>query len=207
MLAALFWCSGALAANKTILVWGDSISAGLGLDADAGWVHLLERRLQSQGSGYAVVNASVSGETTAGGLSRLPAALDKYHPAIVLIELGGNDGLRGQPLDAMHANLDKMIELSRAARASPVLFAMQIPSNYGPVYADRFAKVFDTVAGDTKAPLVPFFLGGIATDRDQWFQDDGIHPNAAAQPKLLDAVWPTLAPLLKSPPAGPGAHP
>lgn len=202
MLAALFWCGGALAADKTILVWGDSISAGLGLDADTGWVHLLDRRLQSQGSGYAVVNASVSGETTAGGLSRLPAALDKLHPAIVLIELGGNDGLRGQPLDAMHADLGKMIELSRAAHAQPVLFAMQIPSNYGPVYADRFAKVFGTVAGETKAPLVPFFLAAIATDRGRWFQDDGIHPNAAAQPQLLDAVWPTLAPLLK-----PSAHP
>ena len=202
MLAALFWCSSAFAADKTILVWGDSISAGLGLDADAGWVHLLERRLQSQGSGYAVVNASVSGETTAGGLSRLPEALDKYHPAIVLIELGGNDGLRGQPLDAMHANLGKMIALSRAAQARPVLFAMQIPSNYGPAYADRFAKVFGAVAAETQLPLVPFFLGGIAANRDQWFQDDGIHPNAAAQPKMLDAVWPTLAPLLK-----PAAHP
>jgi acyl-CoA thioesterase I len=202
MLAVLFWCNSVLAADKTILVWGDSISAGLGLDADAGWVHLLERRLQSQGSGYAVVNASVSGETSAGGLSRLPEALDKYHPAIVLIELGGNDGLRGQALDAMRGNLEQMIALSRGAHARPVLFAMQIPSNYGPVYADRFARTFDTVAADTKAPLVPFFLAAIATDRGRWFQDDGIHPNAEAQPQMLDAVWPTLAPLLKA-----AAHP
>lgn len=189
-------CAAARTDDHTILVWGDSISAGLGLDADAGWVHLLERRLQSQGSGYAVVNASVSGETTAGGLSRLPAALDRFHPAIVLIELGGNDGLRGQPLDAMRTNLEKMIALCRGSKARPVLFEMRIPSNYGPAYSDRFAQVFGAVAAAQKVPLVPFFLAAIATDRARWFQDDGIHPNAQAQPQLLDAVWPTLAPLL-----------
>ena len=143
-----------------------------------------------------MVNASVSGETTAGGLSRLPAALQKYHPAVVLLELGGNDGLRGQPLPAMHANLAKMIDLSRAAGAQPLLFEMRIPSNYGPVYGDRFAQVFGAVAQEKQATLVPFFLAAIATDPGRWFQDDGIHPNAAAQPQLLDAVWPTLAPLV-----------
>jgi acyl-CoA thioesterase-1 len=146
-----------------------------------------------------VVNASVSGETSAGGLSRLPAALDKFHPAIVLIELGGNDGLRAEPLDAMRTNLDRMIELSAAARAQPVLFEMYIPRNYGPAYADRFTQVYDQLAQQRKVPLVPFFLAALVSDRDRWFQDDGIHPNAQAQPQLLEAVWPTLAPLLRHP--------
>ena len=202
LLCGLLLCASAGAAGKTILVWGDSISAGFGLDADTGWVHLLEQRLQSQGLGYKVVNASVSGETTAGGLSRLPAALDKVHPDIVLIELGGNDGLRAQSLDAMRANLDKMLALSAAAQARPVLFEMYIPPNYGPAYAGRFTKVFDELAQQRKVPLVPFFLGGLVGERDRWFQDDGIHPNAQAQPQLLESVWPTLAPLLQHP-----AHP
>lgn len=197
LLFAVLFCAAAGAADKTILVWGDSISAGFGLDADTGWVHLLEQRLQSQGSTYNVVNASVSGETTAGGLSRLPAALDKVHPDIVLIELGGNDGLRAQSLEAMRANLDKMLDLSAAARARPVLFEMYIPPNYGPVYAGRFTKVFDELAQQRKVPLVPFFLASLVGERDRWFQDDGIHPNAQAQPQLLEAVWPTLAPLLQ----------
>jgi acyl-CoA thioesterase I len=185
------------AADKTILVWGDSISAGYGLDSGAGWVHLLEQRLQTQGRGYTVVNASVSGETTAGGLSRLPAALDKFKPDLVLLELGGNDGLRALPLDQMHANLDKMIELTRAAKARPVLFEMYIPRNYGPVYAEHFTKVFDQVAQDKQVPMVPFFLGKLVAEPDKWFQDDALHPNAQAQPLLLDAAWPTLDPLLK----------
>jgi acyl-CoA thioesterase-1 len=197
LLCAVLFSAAAGAADKTILVWGDSISAGFGLDADTGWVHLLEQRLQSQGSAYNVVNASVSGETTAGGLSRLPAALDKVHPDIVLIELGGNDGLRAQSLDAMRANLGKMLDLSAAARARPVLFEMYIPPNYGPVYAGRFTKVFDELAQQRKVPLVPFFLASLVGERDRWFQDDGIHPNAQAQPQLLEAVWPTLAPLLQ----------
>jgi acyl-CoA thioesterase-1 len=162
----------------------------------------LEQRLRSQGSPYTVVNASVSGETTAGGLSRLPAALDKLHPGIVLIELGGNDGLRAQPLDAMRSNLQQMIALSRAAQAQPVLFEMYIPRNYGPVYADRFTKVFGDVSQQSKVPMVPFFLASLIGDRDRWFQEDGIHPTAQAQPQMLDAVWPTLAPLLRH-----GAHP
>lgn len=199
LLCSLLFCAAAGAADKTILVWGDSISAGYGLDADTGWIHLLERRLQSQGSPYKVVNASVSGETTAGGLSRLPAALDKVHPDIVLIELGGNDGLRAQPLDVMRANLDRMIDLSQAARARPVLFEMYIPRNYGPLYADRFSKVFGELAQQRKVPLVPFLMAGLVAEHDRWFQEDGIHPNAQAQPQLLDAAWPTLAPLLQRP--------
>ena len=202
LLWSLLSCAAAGAADRTILMWGDSISAGYGLDADSGWIHLLEQRLQSQGRPYKVVNASVSGETTAGGLSRLPAALDKLHPDIVLIELGGNDGLRAQPLDAMRANLDRMIELSLAAKARPVLFEMYIPRNYGPVYADRFNKVFGELAQQRKVPLVPFLMAGLVGEHDRWFQEDGIHPNAQAQPQLLDAAWPTLAPLLQH-----SAHP
>jgi len=188
--------SFAAPADQTILVFGDSLSAGYGLDADAGWVHLLDQKLQSQDTGYSVVNASVSGETSAGGLSRLPAALAQYHPRIVLLELGGNDGLRAQSLTAMRSNLDKMIGLCRAAKAVPVLFEMKIPANYGPSYTGKFTQVYDDLAHDDKVSLVPFFMATVATDMDRWFQDDGIHPNAAAQPKLLEAAWPTLEPLL-----------
>ncbi|HZR35892.1 MAG TPA: arylesterase [Nevskia sp.] len=197
LLAGLLLNPAAAAADRTILVWGDSISAGYGLDAGTGWVNLLERRLQTQGRGYRVVNASVSGETTAGGLSRLPAALDKFKPALVLLELGGNDGLRALPLDAMRANLEQMIELTRAARAQPVLFEMYIPRNYGPVYGERFTRVFGQLAQARRVPMVPFFLAPLVAEPDQWFQDDALHPNARAQPRLLDAVWPTLEPLLK----------
>jgi acyl-CoA thioesterase-1 len=205
LLCGLLSWAAAAAADTTILMWGDSISAGYGLDTDAGWVHLLEQRLHSQGLPYRVVNASVSGETTAGGLARLPEALDKFHPAVVLIELGGNDGLRGQPVTEMRANLERMVDLCTAAHAQPVLFEMRIPSNYGPVYSDRFTAVFGQVAQQHKLPLVPFFLAALVPEHDRWFQEDGIHPNAAAQPQLLDAAWPTLAPLLKS--AHAGAHP
>lgn len=197
LIGGLLLSAAAGAADKTILVWGDSISAGYGLDADTGWVHLLERRLQSQGRGYTVVNASVSGETTAGGLSRLPAALDKFKPDLVLLELGGNDGLRALPLDQMHTNLDKMVGLVRAAKARPVLFEMYIPRNYGPVYSERFTKVFGQLAQERQVPIVPFFLAALVKEPDKWFQDDALHPNAQAQPQLLDAAWPTLEPLLK----------
>jgi acyl-CoA thioesterase-1 len=198
--------STAATAAPTVLVFGDSLSAGYGVNAGHGWVALLSQKLRTQNSPYQVVNASVSGETTAGGLTRLPAALDRYRPAIVLIELGANDGLRGQPVDVMRANLEKMVDLSRAAHATPVLFEMRIPPNYGPVYVNLFAKTFGDIAAAKQTPLVPFFLGGIALEGTQWFQEDGIHPSVEAQPQLLDAVWPTLAPLLASPPASAAAH-
>lgn len=198
MLLCLF--SGFVSAKPTvppvILVLGDSLSAGYGLPRDAGWVSLLERRLTTQGYPHRVVNASISGDTSAGGLSRLPAALDAHRPQIVLIELGGNDGLRAQPIKQLRSNLEQLAALTRAAGATPVLFEMQIPSNYGPAYTQSFAKVFGETAKALKAPLVPFFLAAIAADPAQ-FQDDGIHPGVAAQPKMLDAVWPTLEPLLK----------
>jgi acyl-CoA thioesterase-1 len=189
------------AAAPTILVWGDSLSAGYGLDANTGWVHLLEQRLQTQGERYVVVNGSVSGETTSGGLARLPAALARERPDWVLIELGANDGLRGLPLSEMRDNLTKMTRLARAAGAKPVLFEMRLPTNFGPIINGRFRAVFADVAKAENVPLVPFFLEAVATDPRRWFQDDGIHPNAQAQPRLLDAVWASLAPLLR----GPGA--
>lgn len=194
--------TGSLHADRTILVWGDSLSAGYGVDSQRGWVRLLEQKLGTQADaslrGWKVVNGSVSGETTAGGLARLPAALTRHRPDVLLIELGGNDGLRGLNLKSMRSNIDAMIALARKAGASPVIFEMRIPANYGPVVTERFQKTFADVAEGTKTPMVPFFLMPIATDRPKWFQDDGIHPNNAAQPLMLDAVWPHLLPVLKS---------
>ncbi|HLW23350.1 MAG TPA: arylesterase [Steroidobacteraceae bacterium] len=186
----------ARAAAPVILVFGDSISAGYGLPrVDQGWVALLQARLQHEGYGDEVINASVSGETTTGGLSRLPRALALHHPAVVVLELGGNDGLRALPLEAVRANLEKMINLAQGAHARVVLLGMRIPPNYGPDYAQRFAALFEDIAQKRKLPFVPFLLGRVALDPDQ-MQADGIHPNAAAQPVLLDAVWPVLRPLL-----------
>jgi len=188
------------AAAPTLMVFGDSISAGFGLDPGSGWVGLLDTKLKAQSSpalkNWSVVNVSVSGETTSGGLARLPAALAQYHPQMLLIELGGNDGLRGQSIAAMRANLEKMIALGAAAKAQSVLMEMRIPSNYGPMYTDQFTQTYAAVAQAQQVAMVPFFLMPLAADRARWFQDDGIHPNAAAQPLMLDAVWPTLQPLL-----------
>ena len=185
----------AKAAQPVILVLGDSISAAYGIPQAQGWVALLQQRLRDQGYPHTVVNASISGETTAGGLARLPRALDRHRPKIVLVELGGTDGLRAQPVKNMKQNLERMATLAREAGATPVLFEMRIPENYGPAYTRSFAAAFGEVAAAQKLPLVPFFLATIATDATQ-FLEDGIHPSVAAQPKLLDAVWPTLRPLL-----------
>jgi acyl-CoA thioesterase-1 len=205
LMAALF--AAAANAGPVLLVFGDSLSAGYGLDRGAGWVSLLERKLKAAGSPYEVVNVSVSGETTAGGLARLPAILARTQPTIVLLQLGANDGLRGLPLPEMRSNLEKMIDMTRAAKALPVLFEMRIPPNYGPPYAERFKQEFDDVAAAKKVPLVPFFLAAIAGDRTRWFQEDTLHPTADAQPKMLDAVWPTLVPLLKLPASVSSARP
>lgn len=183
------------AAAPVILVMGDSLSAAFGIPQTQGWVALLQQRLKAQGYPHRVVNASISGETTVGGLGRLPALLERHRPQWVLLELGANDGLRALPLPQMQGNLERMIALSRQAGARPVLFEMRLPANYGP-YAERFRQVFQQVARQEKLPLVPFFLMPIALDPAQ-FLEDGLHPAASAQPKLLDAVWPTLAPLLQ----------
>ncbi|MDF3866513.1 arylesterase [Pseudomonas denitrificans (nom. rej.)] len=183
------------AAAQTLLVVGDSISAGLGLDTSLGWVNLLDQRLKEQGFDYKVVNASISGDTTAGGLARLPALLSEQKPKLVVIELGGNDGLRGMAPAQLQQNLSGMVEQSQKSGAKVILLGMRLPPNYGQRYTDAFARVFDSVASEQKIALVPFFLEGVGGVQDM-MQADGIHPAVAAQPKLLDNVWPTLKPLL-----------
>jgi len=180
-----------------ILVLGDSVSAGYGLESQQGWVNLLQAKLRTQGYGYRVINASVSGETTTGGLARLPRALELHRPKIVIIELGGNDGLRGLPLATSRGNLQKMIELSRAAGAQVLLLGMKIPPNYGPRYAEGFEQVFRELATGYRLAFEPFFLEQIALEPGM-MQDDGLHPTAKAQPIMLDTVWPVLQPLLKA---------
>jgi acyl-CoA thioesterase-1 len=188
--------ASAQAEEPLILAFGDSISAGYGLaHVEQGWVELLKTRLKLLGYGYQVINASVSGETTAGGLARLPRALGTHHPKIVILELGGNDGLRALPIPQMRANLTQMVELASAAGAKVLLLGMRMPPNYGQQYTDQFSMVFSELARDKKLPLVPFLLTGIALSPDL-LQGDDIHPNAAGQPILLENVWPTLKPLL-----------
>jgi acyl-CoA thioesterase I len=184
------------AAQKTILVLGDSLSAAYGIAQARGWVALLGERLKREQLNYIVANASVSGDTTAGGRARLGAALERHRPAIVILELGGNDGLRGLPIAQMKANLDAMIAQSRKAGAQVVLVGMRIPPNYGPDYADAFAAAYDELAKRRKTALVPFFLEDL-TARPELFQADRIHPTAAAQPLMLERVWTALSPLLK----------
>src|SRR5581483_11814601 len=196
-LIVLFLCVPVAApAAPKILVFGGSLSAGYGIDVNRGWVALLRASLQQEAYPHEVINASVSGETTSGGLARLPAALDQHHPDLVLIELGGNDGLRALPPKTTRDNLVAMADLVRKSGGKPVLFEMRIPPNYGFVYANAFRQAFHDAAEKTRSPLVPFFLGGIA-DKPGMFQDDQIHPSLGAQPTLLDAVWPTLKPLLR----------
>ena len=180
-----------------ILVFGDSISAGYGLArVDQGWVALLQTRLKQQGYGYQVVNASVSGETTAGGLARLPRALHLHQPKLVILELGGNDGLCALPVAPMHDNLAGMIDLARAAGAKVLLLGMRMPPNYGPGYTEQFRSVYSELARADKLPWVPFLLTGIALS-PHLMQADGVHPNELGQPKLLNNVWPSLTPLLQ----------
>ena len=183
-------------AAPAILVLGDSISAGYGLANGEGWVALLQARLRTQGYGHRVVNASVSGETTTGGLARLPRALALHRPAIVVIELGGNDGLRGLPLETSRANLERSIDIARASGATVLLLGMKMPPNYGARYAAGFEATYAALAKKYRVAFVPFFLERIALQPGM-IQDDGLHPTAAAQPAMLDAVWPTLMPLLR----------
>jgi len=180
---------------KTILVVGDSISAGYGIQRNDGWVALLQTRVVARHPPYTVVNASISGDTTAAGLARLPRALELHKPAIVVIELGGNDALRGYPIDRIEQNLDAMIGLSKGAGAAVLLLGMEIPPNYGARYTQAFHALFADVAARTRVAFVPFLLDGVATS-DALMQPDGIHPTAAAQPRLLDNVWRGLEPLL-----------
>lgn len=171
-----------------MLVLGDSLSAAHGIARDAGWVHLLQQRLTGNGKPRPVVNASISGETTSGGLTRLPALLNEHKPALVLIELGANDGLRGLPLAEIRANLVKLLTLVRDAKARPVLIGIELPINYGPQYRDGLRAMYRDLATEFNVPLVPFLLDGVALDA-ALMQDDGLHPNAQGQPRLLENVW------------------
>jgi acyl-CoA thioesterase I len=185
------------AGNKpVILVVGDSLSAGYGVAVDSTWVALLQRRLADQGYGYRVVNASASGETTGGARSRLPRALEVHRPAIVVLELGGNDALRGLPLQQIRGNLQNLIEASQAAGARVLLLGMRIPPNYGTTYAEGFYALYGELAKKYDVALVDFFLEGVALD-EALMQEDGIHPSVKAQSRLLENVWPTLRTTLK----------
>lgn len=191
-------CSAAHAASgeRTLLVFGDSLSAAYGLQAEQGWVAQLQRRLQTQGYGYRVVNASVSGETTSGGRNRIARALAQHKPSLVLLELGANDGLRGLPVKETRENLGAIIDAIRRGGSKVLLLGIRIPPNYGPQYTQAFADVYAGLAAEKKAPLLPFLLEGIALDQ-RFMQPDGLHPNAQGQPLVLANVWPVLKPLLE----------
>lgn len=178
-----------------ILVLGDSLSASYGLAREQGWVSLLRERLAAAGLPHQVVNASVSGETTAGGVTRLPALLERESPVVVIIQLGANDGLRGQSLELLRGNLHKLVDRAQGAGSRVLLIGNRLPPNYGAVYTEGFQDVFEAVAEAQQVPLVPFLLEGVA-ERWELIQPDGLHPKAAAQPQLLDNVWTKLGPLL-----------
>ncbi len=185
-------------AAPTILVMGDSLSAEYGLARGTGWVALLEKRLQAEKISAQIVNASISGETTAGGVTRLPTLLAQHHPSLVVIELGANDALRGFALSATQSNLTTLAKASKAAGAKVVVVGMQVPPNFGKRYTEDFAALFPKVAQAESIALVPFFLKGVAdrADARDWFQSDGMHPIAKAHPVILDNMWPVLKPLL-----------
>ena len=189
----------AWAADQTILVVGDSLSAEYGLKRGEGWVALLEKRLAEQKIAAGVVNASISGDTTSGGRARLPQLLKQHQPTVVVIELGGNDALRGLPIKDTEANLQAMVSAARGTGAKVLLLGMQVPPNYGLDYLNRFSRIFISTANAEKVPVVPFFLKGVADGPDAMamFQADRIHPIAAAHPRMLDNVWPELRKLLK----------
>ncbi len=191
--------AGGTASGKpaTILVFGDSLSAEYGLPRDTGWVRLLADRLAKEASQYSVVNASISGETTSGGRTRLPQLLAQRRPSVVVLQLGANDGLRGLSLAAMRENLASMIRASRAVQARVLLIGMRIPPNYGREYSERFAAVYTQLARAEKVALVPFLLDGFADDLE-YFQADRIHPAQQAQPRMMETVWTQLAPLLRT---------
>jgi acyl-CoA thioesterase-1 len=194
--AALLAAALPAGAARTALVFGDSLSAAYGLSADQGWVHLLAQRAKRSGLEWRFVNASVSGETTAGGLRRLPEDLKRHKPDLVVIALGANDALRGQPVQGIRDNLEKMLTIARSARAQPVLVGIMIPQNYGIDYAAQFHALYAKLAAQAKVPLVPFLLEGIA-EKPELFLADQLHPAAAAQPAIADNVWKVLEPLLR----------
>jgi len=194
MLAA---SASAYSAPKTVLVLGDSLSAEYGLARGAGWVALLEQKLKAEKIDARIVNASISGETTSGGRARLPALLNQHKPQVVVIELGANDGLRGLPVPAAEANLRAMASMSQKQDAKVMLIGMRMPPNYGRAYTERFFTMYENLAKEVKAPLVPFMLEGVA-DKPALFQADRLHPNADAHPIILNNIWPTFKALIQS---------
>lgn len=194
---SIYFSSWAADENLTLLVYGDSLSASYGIEEEQGWVNLLKIKLLSEKLPVDVVNGSVSGETTTGGLARLPAMLDSYQPDLLILELGGNDGLRGLPLDLMRENLASMIDLAKANGAEVILTGIQIPPNYGPRYTAPFFETYSALAEQKSLPLVPFLIDGIP-QQPELMQNDGIHPRAEAQSMILDNVWPILEPQLDS---------
>ncbi len=198
LLCVLLACSGTAFAAPTILVYGDSLSAAYGIPESAGWVALLGERLKQRKSNYTVVNASISGETSAGGAARIGAALAKTRPAIVIVELGANDGLRGLPIEQMKTNLAAIVRAAKRQGARVILVGMQMPPNYGAQYVDVFRAAFREVARDERVPLVPFLLEGVPNQREM-FQEDNLHLVAGAQPILLENVWRRLAPMVIAP--------
>jgi acyl-CoA thioesterase-1 len=195
LLATFLGNAAANDAEQRLLVMGDSLSAAYGIAADQGWVALLDRRLQEERPGWRVVNASVSGETTAGGASRIVGELDRHVPSAVLIELGANDGLRGLPLKLAETNLERMIEAATARGAAVGLLGMRIPPNYGPDYTNGFMGMFTTLAERHSLPLLPFLLEPVVSDRDA-FQADNLHPTAEVQARLMEHVWPLVNQLI-----------
>jgi acyl-CoA thioesterase-1 len=185
------------ASTPSILVFGDSLSAAYGMPVEAGWVSLLQQRLASQGYPHRVFNASVSGETTRGGLDRLPDALARFKPSIVILELGANDGLQGKPVEDLATRLEQLIVTTRQHGAQPLLVRMRLPPNYGPAYIEKFVATFDQVARKMDVPLSGFMLEGVAGD-PRLTQEDGLHPTPAGQPRILENLWPSIEPLLAS---------
>ena len=195
-----------VAAAPVVAVLGDSLSAAHGMDRDDNWVALLEDRMAAEGFPHEVVNASISGETSRGGRDRVDGILADHEPAVLIVELGGNDGLRGQPLAALRENLTTIVRRARTAGARVLLVGVRLPPNYGAAYTEAFASVYAEVAADTGVTLVPRFLEGVA-ERRQLMQNDGIHPTASAQPTMLENVWPELRPLLEETRDLPGQAP
>jgi len=194
MVCFLLWGVAAQAA-PVVLVFGDSLSASYGIPADSGWVSLLEQRIHQKKPGYRVVNASISGETTSGGRYRIEQVLAEHRPAVVILELGVNDGLRGLPLDAAASNLNAIITACRNRKARVLLIGMRLPPNYGTAYATKFQAIYQQAAQRHKIPFLPFLLEGFA-DNPELFQADGLHPNTAAQPLIMERVWKLLQPIL-----------
>jgi len=199
ILFVLTFCSPAFSADEpTVLIFGDSLSAGFGIDVDQSWGTLLQAHLDAQGYEHRVINASISGETTEGGVTRIASAMERFDPALIILELGGNDGLRGFPPDRLRGNLEKIIATAIGSGAKVVLLGIRIPLNYGPRYSEAFEDAFRQAAAAQEVPWIEFFMEGVALN-EELMQDDGIHPNAAAQPILLDNAWPTIAEALDSP--------